>query len=631
MTDRKSRLSLVSLLLCALLLWGCGAQAGDKEATVTAAMPQPSAAPSAPAEETEAPDNPERTDTASNMLVVWFSATGTTERIALQIADMLGADTYAIVPETPYTDADLNYGDSGSRTTVEQNNESARPAIAGTLPDVTFYDTVFLGYPIWHGQAPRVLSTFLEGCNLTGKTVVPFCTSGSSGVGSSAENLHPLAAGANWMEGKRFPGNATSEEIAAWANSFVAADALRIEIGNTVLTATLADNSSAAALKELLSNGPLTIHMHDYGNFEKVGELGATLPRNDEEITTEPGDIILYQGNQMTIYYDRNTWNFTRLGKINGVSAQALRTLLGAGDVTVTLRLLGSDGESASPRFDLASGKAGCAPTVTLNSGYAMPILGLGTWTQDDETAGNSVYHALRGGYRLIDTAKYYGNEAGIGAAVRRAIDEGIVTREEVFITSKIVPSGSDTDYKAAITGCNDRLGLGYIDLMLIHQQGAGEEALYSAIEDAIDGGIVHSLGISNYYTPEDFDRITAGMRVMPAVIQNENHPFYQNTELQGYVAQFGTVIESYYPFGGRGHTNELFNAEPITAIAQSHGKTSAQILVRWHLQAGYIAIPGSSNPDHIAENFDVFGFTLSGEEMERIAGMDTGKRYENW
>ncbi len=117
------------------------------------------------------------------------------------------------------------------------------------------------------------------------------------------------------------------------------ANQMFIQVGDTVLTATLADNSSAAALRELLKNGPLTINMSDYGNFEKVGPLGATLPRNDEQITTSAGDIILYQGNQITIYYAQNSWNFTRLGKINDITAQQLREILGAGDVTVTLSL----------------------------------------------------------------------------------------------------------------------------------------------------------------------------------------------------------------------------------------------------------------------------------------------------
>ncbi|MEE3493447.1 aldo/keto reductase [Ruminococcus sp.] len=118
---------------------------------------------------------------------------------------------------------------------------------------------------------------------------------------------------------------------------------------------------------------------------------------------------------------------------------------------------------------------------------------------------------------------------------------------------------------------------------------------------------------------------------ITPAVIQNENHIYYQNTALREYVKKFGVVVESWYPFGGRGHTSESFNNETITAIAQSHEKTSAQIILRWHLQAGFIAIPGSSNPDHIAENYDIFDFELSDAEMQRIAAINQNRRYENW
>ena len=268
--------------------------------------------------------------------------------------------------------------------------------------------------------------------------------------------------------------------------------------------------------------------------------------------------------------------------------------------------------------------------TVLLNSGYEMPILGLGTWTLENETTESCVYHALKDGYRLIDTAKFYGNEKGVGDGVRKAIDEGIVTREEVFVTTKIVPYGFG-DYGAAIAECNEKLGLDYIDLILIHQQGSDEKELYRAIEDAVTAGIVRSLGISNYYTQAEFDAITEGVEIMPAVIQNENHPFHQNAVLQQYVSQYGTIIESYYPFGGRGHTQDLFTAETIMEIAKAHQVTSAQVLVRWHLQAGYIAIPGSSNPSHISENYDVFDFALSDEEMNKIANMNTGVRYESW
>ena len=268
--------------------------------------------------------------------------------------------------------------------------------------------------------------------------------------------------------------------------------------------------------------------------------------------------------------------------------------------------------------------------TVMLNSGYEMPIIGLGTWTQDDETVENSVYHALQDGYRLIDTARYYGNEEGVGKGVRRAIDEGIVTREEVFVTSKLVP-GISEDYEDAIDACNERLGLDYIDLMLVHQPGVGENELYLAIQQAVYDGKVHSIGISNYYTPEDFERVTENAEIMPAVLQNEYHPYYKNEQMPEYVSQYGTVMESYYPFGGRGHTQDIFNDETIVNIAESHNRTSAQILVRWHLQTGYVVIPGSSNPDHIAENYDVFDFELSEEELSQIADLNRNERYGDW
>lgn len=270
------------------------------------------------------------------------------------------------------------------------------------------------------------------------------------------------------------------------------------------------------------------------------------------------------------------------------------------------------------------------AKTVMLNSGYEMPIIGLGTFTLDNEVTERSVYHALLSGYRLIDTAKYYDNEIGVGNAVRRAIEDGIITREEVFITTKILPH-SYSDYSAAIDDSLDKLGLEYIDLMLIHQRGSREKELYQAIEKAIEEGIIRSLGISNYYTIEEYDYITQGTTIVPAVIQNENHPYYQNTALQEYVSQYGVYMESYYPLGGRGHTQDLFNDETIVAIAKVHEKTSPQILIKWHIQAGYIVIPGSSNPDHIEENIDIFDFELSEDEMARIAALNTNQRYETW
>lgn len=268
--------------------------------------------------------------------------------------------------------------------------------------------------------------------------------------------------------------------------------------------------------------------------------------------------------------------------------------------------------------------------TVKLNSGYEMPILGLGTWTQDDEETANSVYYALEDGYRLIDTAQYYGNEKGVGDGLKRAINDGIVTREEVFITTKIMPSSYNNAYNS-IDESLTRLGVDYIDLLLIHQPGSNDEAVYKAMEQGVKDGKVKSIGISNYYTKEEIDEVLSYATINPAVIQNENHIYYQNTELQDYVSQYGIIIESWYPFGGRGHTSENFNNETIKEIAEKYNKTSAQIILRWQLQAGYIVIPGSSNPDHIAENYDIFNFELSEEDMNNIADINISKRYENW
>lgn len=268
--------------------------------------------------------------------------------------------------------------------------------------------------------------------------------------------------------------------------------------------------------------------------------------------------------------------------------------------------------------------------TVKLNSGYEMPILGLGTWTQNDEETANSVYYALEDGYRLIDTAQYYGNEKGVGDGLRRAINDGIVTREEVFITTKIMPSSYNNAYNS-IDESLTKLDTDYIDLLLIHQPGSNDEAVYKAMEQGVRDGKVRTIGISNYYTKEEVEEVLSYATITPSVIQNENHIYYQNTELQEYASRYGIIIESWYPFGGRGHTSENFNNNVIKELAEKYNKTSAQIILRWQLQAGYIVIPGSSNPDHIAENYDIFDFELSEEDMNNIANINRNQRYENW
>ena len=394
-------------------------------------------------------------------------------------------------------------------------------------------------------------------------------------------------------------------------------------IGDEALTILPSGNSSSDAFIALLQSEDVTVDMHDYGNFEKVGPLGTSLPRNDEPITTEPGDVILYQGNQITIYYDVNSWNFTMLGKVQNKTQEELKAFLGNDSVSIRFSL-------TPPAQPEPIGFSFETHTVKLNSGYEMPIIGLGTWTLDNDEAETSVYAALQCGIRLIDTARYYGNEVGVGRGLQRAIDDGIVTREEVFITTKTYGGNYERTGEIINEALSD-LGVDYIDLLLIHQPGYDDEGVYRAMEDAVREGKLRSIGISNYYTPEQVDEVLAFATIMPAVIQNENHLYYQNTALQEYVSRHGIVIESWYPFGGRGHTSESFNNEVIVSLAQKYGKSSAQIILRWQLQAGFVAIPGSSNPNHIAENFDIFDFELSESEIEQIKQLDRQERYENW
>ena len=280
----------------------------------------------------------------NDTLVIYFSRTGNTEKIAEYLIDITNADSYVIEAAVPYSDADIKYQDDNCRANKEQNDKSVRPEIANPIASIDSYDTIFLGYPIWWGQEPRIIDTFLESYDFSEKTVIPFCTSASSGIATSEKNIKALVPIGNQLEGRRFSSGATKEDVKAWydtlpLNEEKSDNKLKISVNGTELTATLEDNSSAQALTELLKQGNITVDMSDYGNFEKVGNLPQSLPKNDEKITTVPGDIILYQGNKITIYYAENTWDFTKLGHINNITQEELKTLLGDGDVTVSLSI----------------------------------------------------------------------------------------------------------------------------------------------------------------------------------------------------------------------------------------------------------------------------------------------------
>ena len=229
----KKILSILLTVLIVVSLAGCGGGKNTEEErtpdtgnTTESALTENDSAENMLPEVTSEPESNEDTPeiTTENgqadekILVAYFSATNTTEGVAEIIADSLSADIYEILPEQPYTDADLNYNDDNSRSTIEMNDSSVRPAISSSLEDMEQYSIVFIGYPIWWGEAPRIVSTFMESYDFSGKTIVPFCTSGSSGIGSSATNLEALTDGATWLSGTRLDGGSSHETIVEWVN-----------------------------------------------------------------------------------------------------------------------------------------------------------------------------------------------------------------------------------------------------------------------------------------------------------------------------------------------------------------------------------------------------------------------------
>ena len=191
------------------------------------------------------------------------------------------------------------------------------------------------------------------------------------------------------------------------------------------------------------------------------------------------------------------------------------------------------------------------------------------------------------------------------------------------------------SDYSNGATAIEtslNNLGLEYIDLMILHHsQPSNDTDAYKALEDALNTGKLRAVGLSNYYEPDDFDRLVNATTIRPAILQNETHPYHQSGKIKNHIAKYGTVLESWYPLGGRGHTQELFNDPVISSIAASHNKSSAQIILRWHLQAGNVAIPGSSNEQHIIEDYDIWDFSLSNDEMTRMAGLEKDSRFSTY
>jgi diketogulonate reductase-like aldo/keto reductase/flavodoxin len=437
--------------------------------------------------------------TGGKVLVAYFSATGNTRPVAEKVAEVTGGDLFEIVPAQPYTAADLNYN-TDCRANVEQNDPNARPAIVSNVENMEQYVAVLIGYPIWWGRAPKIIHTFLETYDLSGKTVATFCTSGSSPHEDAT--LRDYEPNATWLEGRRFSGTSQVED---WVN-------------------------------------------------------GLGLPKSEVD-------------------HAAGVFNFE-------------------------------------------------SRTVTLNSGYEMPINGLGTYSLHGETCINSVKSALRSGVRLIDTASAYGNEEEVGQAIRESMEELGLKREDIFVTTKIYPGSEMADPDKSIQACLDRLDIGYVDLMLLHHPDRNDVKAYQAMEKFVEEGKIRSIGLSNWYVKE-LEEFLPQVSTTPALVQNEVHPYYQENDVIPYIQDLGIVVQGWYPLGGRGHTAELLGNEVISGIAETHGVSSAQVVLRWNLQKGVVVIPGSSNPDHIRENTELYSFTLTDEEMARINALDRNEKHD--
>ncbi len=262
---------------------------------------------------------------------------------------------------------------------------------------------------------------------------------------------------------------------------------------------------------------------------------------------------------------------------------------------------------------------------VTLNDGAKIPQFGLGVYmVPEGAETENAVLDALNMGVRHIDTAHAYQNERSVGRAVKKS---GI-PRGEIWITTKLWPNEyGEGKTEAAIDKMLARLDTDYIDLLLLHQQFGDYLGAWKDMEKAVKAGKVRSIGISNFES-ERLEELCEAATIKPSVLQVECHPYYQQNDLKKRLAPYGTVIESWYPIG---HGDKRLIDEPLfTSLAEKYGKSNVQIILRWHIQEGTIVFPKTTNPQHMKDNFDIFGFELTDEEMNEIRGLDKGKRFFN-
>lgn len=257
---------------------------------------------------------------------------------------------------------------------------------------------------------------------------------------------------------------------------------------------------------------------------------------------------------------------------------------------------------------------------ITLNNGVLMPNVGIGTYLLEPQDAENSVREALQMGYRLIDTANAYRNERAVG----RGMKASGVKREDIFLSTKLWPSEYENPH--AIEETLERLQTDYIDLLFLHQPTKNWRKGYQQLVDAYKKGIIRSIGISNF-EGQYIEDVLKAFDVKPQVIQVECHPFFPQDELRKITDKGHIAIMSWYPLGGKGMTDELLHQPLIEKMAEKHHKTTAQVILRWHIQMGFVVIPGSKNVDHIRDNYAIYDFNLDEEDMRLIATLNNGQR----
>ena len=353
---------LVGIFLCIMLVLGmAGCAQADTKTTTDSKTPAASqqAASQATVEaattkqvgttEQAIEEDEEITAATGRVLVAYFSRTGNTRPLAEYAAEYYGADLHEIIAKEPYSDADINYNDSNSRATMEQNDQFVRPEIGGAVANMDRYDTIILAYPIWWGQAPRIINTFLEAYDFSGKTIIPFCTSASSGIGSSDDDLHTLVSSSvQWIDGKRFAAGTSAEELTAWlAEVFPATGQsidnqstedfkLKLFINDKEIPVTWEHCTAVDELMAEAASDNIVISMSMYGGWEQVGFLGHSYTTDDRQMTAVNGDIVLYSGNQIVVFYGSNSWSYTKLGKMD-LSVDEVTELLSKGDITLTI------------------------------------------------------------------------------------------------------------------------------------------------------------------------------------------------------------------------------------------------------------------------------------------------------